>query len=1327
MLNSIEKLKGRDNYATWKFIVRAYLESEQLWSVIDGTSTIALIDSSTTLNTTEKAAAKTKLLQQDTIARSRIILLVDPINLSHIQTATTAKQVWDNLAKAFDDTGLSRRVGLLRILISTKLDECNSMEDYVDKIVMTAHKLKNAKFDISDEWIGTLLLAGLSEHYKPMIMAIESSNVDITSDFVKTKLLQDANGISEGEKAMFSKSQKSKPKSSVSAKCFECDKEGHFARDCSVRKKKLYKEKQQQQHHKSSASASYACFAAGAVKTNDWIVDTGATKHMTHNRNLVVNQRAASRDSVIVANSSSINVECMGNVQLHVDIDGSDLTADVKDVLCVPNLCANLLSVSQLVKDGKQVIFDNKCCIIRDKNGCIIGKANLCDDVYKLNLSKSRSFFVSSEEKQKLWHRRFGHIGDQYLNKLKNEIVDGVDIDKVIPAKCTVCIKGKQSRLPFKPSKSRATRVLELVHSDVCGPMPDDSFGGSRYFVQFLDDFSRKVFPYPIANKSCVFEKFMEFKAMAENETGQKIKVFRTDNGGEYCDGKFEKFLRENGIRHELTAPYTPEQNGMAERMNRTLVEKARCMLIDANLSKRHWGEAICAAAYIINRSPCSGSIDKTPEEIWSGRRPNVGNIRVFGCKAMMHIVKQKRKKFDAKSKECIMVGYAENSKAYRLLDPETNRIHISRDVIFLENEVIDCSPIESNHLYFFMPENKNEVKDMSNEAINDADENWLDNNGLNDGNESFISANSSVADDEHHDEDNETVDLTLDDSNNQSYEDPNDRTFVPTENVQIDENARRMTTRSASRSNDIALIANASDPKSVKEALAGPNASHWRKAMEAEIRSLDDNRTWTLTDLPNGRKAISSLWVFQTKYDSDGIISRFKARLVIAGCAQRKGIDYKETFSPVVRYSSIRVLLALAAKYDLEIHQMDAVSAFLHGDLDEEIYMAQPEMFSDGTSKVCRLHKSLYGLKQASRVWYTKLDGALKKFGLKRCVTDPCMYIMRKGDKILIVGVYVDDLGMASNDAALMNELKAYLRKLFNMKDLGAAKQLLGMRITRDQQAGTISIDQSQYIRDVLDKFNMLDCNPVSTPADINQRLTKDMCPSTDEEREKIRHIPYQEAVGSLLFAAQISRPDIQFAVGAVSRFNSNFGYAHWAAVKRIMRYLKGTLNHKLTYYRNFESNLEGFCDADWGGNETDRRSTTGYVFTMQGAPVAWNSKKQPTVAISTTESEYMAMGNATQEALWLRSLVRELAHKMDGPIPIHCDNRGAICLSENSVYQSRTKHIDIKHHFLREHVNSNIIKFLHIDTKLNVADFLTKPMNSDKQIFCCNELNLK
>lgn len=489
-----------------------------------------------------------------------------------------------------------------------------------------------------------------------------------------------------------------------------------------------------------------------------------------------------------------------------------------------------------------------------------------------------------------------------------------------------------------------------------------------------------------------VFDKYKEFKNFAENQTGHKIKSIRTDNGREYCNEAFMKHLREFGDDHEKSAPYAQQQNGKSERLNRSLTEKARCMLFDNNLEANFWAEAVCAAAHVLNRSPSRCVVDKIPEEIWSGKRPDVSHIRVFGCKAMMMIPKQKRTKLEPKSLECIMVGYAQGSKAYRLFDPVNRRIHISRDVVFQEHEVIDRSRIKSNHFYFYLDEvdNGNEVKDVadiSNDNIETINLDPADDDNV----DSSQDRNRSHVGSVHRD--NESTIITLESSDNDSfYDDPRDESYVPDEPVLIPDQQRR-----SERLNYI----EASDMATVNQALAGPNKSNWQQAMKDEYKSLIANNTWTLVDLPAGRKPITNKWVFQTKHDSDGVINRYKARLVIRGCAQRKGIDYEETFSPVVRYTSIRFLLGMAAKFDLDMDQMDAETAFLHGELDEEIYMAQPEGFQDGTSKVCRLNKSLYGLKQASKVWNQKLDAALREFGLTRSKTDACIYYFENGNKM--------------------------------------------------------------------------------------------------------------------------------------------------------------------------------------------------------------------------------------------------------------------------------------------------------------------------------------
>lgn len=317
----------------------------------------------------------------------------------------------------------------------------------------------------------------------------------------------------------------------------------------------------------------------------------------------------------------------------------------------------------------------------------------------------------------------------------------------------------------------------------------------------------------------------------------------------------------------------------------------------------------------------------------------------------------------------------------------------------------------------------------------------------------------------------------------------------------------------------------------------------------------------------------------------------------------------------------------------------------------------------------------------------------------------------------MIFVAVYVDDILIFTNNKEAKKSLKIDLMHKFKMRDIGEVSSILGMNVERDRQKGILTIDQSHYISEVLERFRMHDCNPVSSPMDHNQKLTADMCPATDEERAKMKDIPFQEAIGSIMFAAQVTRPDICFAVNAVSRYIQNPGNLHWMAVKRILRYLKGTIGKKLVFNKSLNSLLSGFCDADWASEVDQRRSTTGYVFLMQGAAVSWNSRRQATVALSTTEAEYMSMAAAVQESIWLRQLKNELLGD-NGAIMLYCDNKSAIDLAATTKYHARSKHIDIRYHFIRDKVTDNTINLNYIKTDDMIADMLTKAIVPIKQL---------
>ena len=429
-------------------------------------------------------------------------------------------------------------------------------------------------------------------------------------------------------------------------------------------------------------------------------------------------------------------------------------------------------------------------------------------------------------------------------------------------------------------------------------------------------------------------------------------------------------------------------------------------------------------------------------------------------------------------------------------------------------------------------------------------------------------------------------------------------------------------------------------EPLTVTEAMGRDDSwKDWKEAMESEFQSLIDNKTWELVPLPKGHKSIGCKWIFKIKYSSDGSVERYKARLVALGYLQKEGIDYTETFAPVAKMTSIRTLLALAATDDAEIHQMDVKTAFLNGDLEEEIYMNQPQGFiTKGKEKmVCRLFKTIYGLKQSPRAWYKKIDKYFESIGLKKSYADPNIYVLKNDMLYLIIALYVDDLILVSNKLRFLLTTKADLSKSFDMKDLGELHYILGLQVIRDRPCRMLYLNQAKYIRSILQRYGMEDCKSLATPLDANSKLSKDMAPLTDEDINAMVGVPYQNAVGSLVYAMIGTRADIAFAVGVVSQYMANPGPRHWVAVKRILRYLKGTMDDVLRYGGSY-SNLQvvGYCDADYAGDIDSRKSTTGYVFLLNGGAISWNSKKQPTVALSTTEAEYMAATHAAKEAIW-------------------------------------------------------------------------------------------
>ena len=521
---------------------------------------------------------------------------------------------------------------------------------------------------------------------------------------------------------------------------------------------------------------------------------------------------------------------------------------------------------------------------------------------------------------------------------------------------------------------------------------------------------------------------------------------------------------------------------------------------------------------------------------------------------------------------------------------------------------------------------------------------------------------------------------------------------------------------------NDVDIIMHANDtcsndvpntPNNVGEALSGRYKEQWLKAINKEIKSLESKGCWRITTPPANSNIIRGKFVFRVKVKRDEVT--FKARLVAQGFSQVEGKDYNETYSPVAKATSMRTVIALATILGLELHQVDFSTAYINADLQEEIYMYPPAGLNVPNGKVLRLLKSIYGLKQSGLNWYKCCTNYLLDCGFTRLVSDPCIFTKSINGRPIILAVYVDDIIIAGKSRTDIIQIKNSLAEKFDIHDLGLLDYYLGIFVKQDIQNRTTTLNQSQYIRNLLHRFNMEDCKPRSHPMTTNFHIDiLEKKQLSQENQEFVQNFPYKELIGSLMYIAVCTRPDIAYAVNTLARFSTNPNLTTCKAALNILRYLKGTIDQGLQYSGKSVT-LTGFADSDWARCNLTRRSTTAFCFFIGNCLISWQSRLQTTVALSSTEAEYMALSTACQEAIWLRSLLSELGFHMPYSTTIWCDNKGAIQLCLNPVHHRRTKHIAIRYHFIREQVASHSIIVDYMPTNEMLADILTKPLTSN------------
>ena len=1103
-------------------------------------------------------------------------------------------------------------------------------------------------------------------------------------------------------------------------KCYNCGKTGHFERDCWFKNDGAVNIASE-----STVALTVTEEEKASAKGKSWIVDSGCSSHMVSSEVGLTNIRYAAGE-VVVANKEKMASTGIGSLEATTTgADGKRIRVTLNDVLVVPQLGQNLLSVRKITQNGGSVRFGNHGGML-EVNGLHI-PINQNGPLYELDLhveTAARGLETAYAALDRdLWHRRLGHRNRDDLNKL-GEMDIGIPKGLGGPGKCDTCEVGKHSHASFPGSAEHRAKVpLERVHTDVLGPIEVKSLGGAEYAVMFTDDATRWRMVYFMKRKSDVLDCMKQYVLdISGLMRGQRVKGFdlKSDNGGEYTSEDVKIWCKENGIKQTYTGPYCPQQNGVAERSWRTVVDMARCLRLESGLPKYMWAEAVNTAVYIINRLPTTALGGDTPYHALFGEHAILSHLRVFGCRVYVQV--EDRKKLDAKARRGILVGYDEqNTSCYRVYDPVTRTVARSVHVTFNEWMMPAKASIpvyleEAVCVPEIVPERQQQPEGRS-QVTNPAQQSV----GATGSQEQDASIQRPMSQ-EQTGEDTESVGAP---------------TWRWTEMVQreADNLGRSARQRSSTMCQDdncdirgphkahlslhyafVAATGLTDDPASYEQAMRSSDAARWAQAIEEEYQALINTNTWTLCELPRGANVIGSRWVFKTKRDETGKIVRYKARLVAQGFSQEPGRDFFDTYAPVAKLTSIRTILSIAAYEDWELENMDVDTAFLQSPVSEEIYVQQPKGYEqlgpNGEYLVCRVHKSLYGLKQSPRNWNMVIDAWLRDYGLIPTTADPCVYVLvDDSGGYLIVVLYVDDLIIAGSNKEIVDCFKKAIGDRFKMKDLGNLRWILGMEVRRIRDMRILEISQTAYIDRVLERFGMANCKPVSTPAEgVLMRLDNAHQGNVDGE--------YMSLVGSVLYAAMVTRPDIAYAVQTLGRHLQASGSEHWVAAKRLLRYLKGTNELGIKYGASGQNaqQLVGYCDADWGGDRDTRRSTTAYVFMLNGGCVSWSSKLQPTVALSSAEAEYMAACAGVQEAIYLRRLLNDLGYKQDQATVIYEDNQGCIALSENPVLHKRTKHIDIRYHFTRERVESGEIALRYVATEHQLADLLTKALSSQR-----------
>lgn len=1296
----IQTLKDVDSFAMWDFQIKIALRAKEIISVMDGTETRP-----------EAADTLKKWTTKDAKAQNYIVKTLDKSAIPHIMSCTSSKEMYDTLQGIYQRDNSQQKCVLLQEFFNYQFVPDRDIRSNISNIQNIAFKLKQLDEPISDDMIMTKIIAVLPEHYRYFSSAWDStSTTDKTLKNLLARLsLEELKNEPTQEKVSFKavhdKRNNSKPKKKTVV-CYGCNQPGHIKSECkktagkkycSICKKDNHVEKdcyfKDRQPHNDKKTSCGICkrtnhkqkdcyynkspkvsfltehevsYAADEDKIT-FVVDSGTTGHMTNDRSLLKNVRDNKCHIKVAKKNQTMSSAGIGEVELE--------EFNLKSVSYVPDLSRNLLSVSAMNDSGGDVLFTKegkvKICV-DDK--VIIEGSKLKNGLYTVDVNVALETLLADAQSEAVkWHKMMAHLSYKNLKLLSTMSVGMPEKVKKqcdnVRHVCEVCQEAKLTRSSFNSQRTRAERPLQIVHTDVCGPISPVTHDGKAYFMTCIDDYTHFCHTYLMKNKWEVPQLIKEFVTEAEVHFNSKVSKIRCDNGGEYVGHTFKKWCKDKGVILDYTIPHTPQHNGTAERFNRTLVEKTRSLLYDSSLSKEMWGEAVLTSTFLLNRSP-SVAVQKTPAEMWYNSPTDLSRIRPFGSTVYSKNLGY-LKKLDKRSKKAIFVGYCQNG--YRLWDTEKRKIFLSRDVVFTQTTQDDDTDQRE------YPNNDQEDENDE-DVINDQPE----------------ENETEMEDIEVPEDEQENENIVLDDENN-AY------------------NLRPRGTIKRPKRYECDLASHQEALLTYEEAIRDNN---WKTAINSEKESLKRNGVWKIVDdkQSHGKEVLTSRWIFKMKENG-----KHKARLVVRGCQQEKGsIDYKEIYSPVVNTTSLRLLFALAAQENLILKTFDVKTAFLYGDLKEELYMKIPEGYPVHEGKVYKLQKALYGLRQAPHCWNKTLTDFLKQEGLYQMKTDLCIF--RNKERTLYLAIHVDDGVILAKHERQIDMLLVKLEEKFQMTVDKNPCNYLGIEIKRTTEE--IMLTQTDYAAEVVKKYNMDKSKAVSTP--IAKAGLDDIISQTVMKEPKFG---YQEAIGSLLYLSCKTRPDLAYSVNYESRAQSDPSIQDVLNVKRTLRYVNATRKLGISYNNKCENEnvitLKAYCDSDFAGDtsggENDRilrKSTSGYVLMYAGGPISWCSRKQSVVALSTTEAEFIAATECCKELKFVKALLEELTDKIV-KVTMYVDNQSTIKIIKSGSIKG-TKHIEVKFYFLKDEYQKNLFDLQYIPSDQNVADVFTKPLTNVNFVKC-------